>query len=265
MAKKLPAMQWYPGDWRKDPAVQAADVATRGIWFELINIMWDAPERGIIRGSHDQIARLVGCSVDQLKEGLEEIDKLGIGKVVTFGSNKVTVKNRRMVREEKARICNANRQQNYRKRKGNNGSNGPVAPPSSSSLSSSSSTAVKDTPPKGPPDGGDPDDGKPKPKRIKKPTEDQLMKMVKDPLNGVPKFMFSWQDWIRHRKEIGHPLTDSTAGKQLKMLANWEDRAEGYASDVIDHCITQGWQGLFEPNGKKTLVSDGSEFLREDD
>jgi len=46
--KKLPSMQWYPGDWRKDPTVQALDYFDRGVWFELLNILWDSPNRGCL-------------------------------------------------------------------------------------------------------------------------------------------------------------------------------------------------------------------------
>ena len=38
MTKKLPSMQFYPGDWRKDPGVQALDFESRGIWFEILSL-----------------------------------------------------------------------------------------------------------------------------------------------------------------------------------------------------------------------------------
>ena len=31
---KLPAIQFYSGDWHKDQGVQALDLAQRGAWFE---------------------------------------------------------------------------------------------------------------------------------------------------------------------------------------------------------------------------------------
>ena len=30
---KLPAIQFYPGDWHKDQGVQALDLTQRGAWF----------------------------------------------------------------------------------------------------------------------------------------------------------------------------------------------------------------------------------------
>ena len=45
---KLPAIQFYPGDWHKDQGVQALDLAQRGAWFELLLMMHDSDERGVL-------------------------------------------------------------------------------------------------------------------------------------------------------------------------------------------------------------------------
>ncbi|GAB3838676.1 hypothetical protein [Hymenobacter jeollabukensis] len=45
---KLPAMQFYPGDWHKDQGVQALDLMQRGAWFELLLMMHDSDERGVL-------------------------------------------------------------------------------------------------------------------------------------------------------------------------------------------------------------------------
>jgi hypothetical protein len=45
---KLPAIQFYPGDWHKDQGVQALDLAHRGAWFELLLMMHDSDERGVL-------------------------------------------------------------------------------------------------------------------------------------------------------------------------------------------------------------------------
>ena len=43
---KAPAFQFYTGDWRKDAEVQSLDHEHKGIWIDLIVIMWDTAERG---------------------------------------------------------------------------------------------------------------------------------------------------------------------------------------------------------------------------
>ncbi len=45
---KLPAIQFYPGDWHKDQGVQALDLTQRGAWFELLLMMHDSEERGVL-------------------------------------------------------------------------------------------------------------------------------------------------------------------------------------------------------------------------
>lgn len=43
---KLPAFQFYPGDWRKDPGVQSLSFHDRGVWHEMLCLMHESEERG---------------------------------------------------------------------------------------------------------------------------------------------------------------------------------------------------------------------------
>lgn len=45
---KLPALQFYPGDWHKDQGVQALSLEERGAWFEILLMMHDSDERGVL-------------------------------------------------------------------------------------------------------------------------------------------------------------------------------------------------------------------------
>lgn len=47
-AQKLPAIQFYPGDWHKDQGVQSLDLMQRGAWFEMLLMMHDSDERGVL-------------------------------------------------------------------------------------------------------------------------------------------------------------------------------------------------------------------------
>ncbi|MDE1871829.1 MAG: hypothetical protein KGI06_06350, partial [Candidatus Micrarchaeota archaeon] len=76
MGLKLPAFQFYPGDWRKDPAVQALSFEERGIWVELLCLMHESEQRGkLLLGGQpypeDRLARALG------------IDILLMGKVIS--------------------------------------------------------------------------------------------------------------------------------------------------------------------------------------
>jgi len=140
---KNPAFQFYPGDWRRDNQVQMASMETRGVWFEMLCCMWDAPERGELTGTYSQISKLLGCEIEVLQRSLVEIKTLKIGDIsgngfcdmsrdVTKSHNDVTVINRRMVRERKATESARIRKQRQRQ---SAVSHNDVTPPSSSSSS----------------------------------------------------------------------------------------------------------------------------------
>ena len=68
--KKLPSIQWYPGDWRKDPGVQALDYHHRGVWFEVLMLMHESADRGRLELNgqpmpDSAIARLLGLPADE--------------------------------------------------------------------------------------------------------------------------------------------------------------------------------------------------------
>lgn len=64
------------------------------------------------------------------------------------------------------------------------------------------------------------------------------------------EFRAAWDDWLRHRKEIGHPVKATHAATLLKQCAVW---GVSRAVAAITHTITMGWQGLREPdtNGRR--------------
>jgi hypothetical protein len=46
--KDLPAMPFYIGDWKKDPAIQVLSREDKMIWLEMIFLMWESKERGYL-------------------------------------------------------------------------------------------------------------------------------------------------------------------------------------------------------------------------
>lgn len=63
---KRPSLQFYPADWRNNTKLQRATFAERGIWLEILCLMHDADEYGILRWTLKEIARVVGCSLQAL-------------------------------------------------------------------------------------------------------------------------------------------------------------------------------------------------------
>lgn len=144
---KQPSFQFYPGDWRKDPAIQRACMTTRGVWWELVCCMWENDERGSISGTLQQLCRILGATEEELKIALEEIRSLKIGDVQLSEEGVYKISNRRMVREEAERQSGRARQEKFRSKKGENITpisreyNADITPISHDSSSSSSSSS----------------------------------------------------------------------------------------------------------------------------
>ena len=80
---KLPAIQFYPGDWRKDPGVQALSFHDRGVWFEILLLMHESDERGklILNGKpmpKEALGRLLGLDNQNLTNTLTKLLEYGV-------------------------------------------------------------------------------------------------------------------------------------------------------------------------------------------
>ena len=100
-----PSMQFYPADWMTDPAVRLCSVAARGLWIDLLCLMFRSPSRGKLTKANGSkyeardIAKLVGESEANVKQMLDELVDNAACSVDDDG----TVYNRRMVRDTEAR------------------------------------------------------------------------------------------------------------------------------------------------------------------
>lgn len=100
---KKPSMQWYPGDWRKDPGIQSMDYEHRGIWFEILMIMHESGQRGrlVLNGKampDEALACLLGLSIEKTQNSIKKFIDYG---VVSRDSKTNILFNRRMIRDEK--------------------------------------------------------------------------------------------------------------------------------------------------------------------
>ena len=139
-SKKLPAFQFYTGDYMKDHALRACSLAARGLWMDMLCLMHDSSMRGHlvlaegIAMDDQQIARICGATPDEVDALTAELERTG---VVSRGAVGEYV-SRRMVRDEATRqaMSEGGRKggiQSSLKRKGG----------SSSSPSPSTSTSTK--------------------------------------------------------------------------------------------------------------------------
>lgn len=105
MQTKLPSFQFYPGDWRKDPGVQSLTYHNRGVWFEMLCLMHESEERGVLTlngkaMSTEALSCLLGLLKQNLTIALTTIEEHGVcSRRETDGA----IICRRMVRDEKLR------------------------------------------------------------------------------------------------------------------------------------------------------------------
>lgn len=140
---KRPAFQFYPADWRKDPALSACSLAARGLWIELMCIAHEGGTYGVlsINGkpmAPAQIARMVGESPAAVVKLLAELEDAAVFSRDEQGC----IYSRRMVKDEHVRNVRADAGRlggnpNLLKQKVKQTDNR-EPPPSSSSSSSSS-------------------------------------------------------------------------------------------------------------------------------
>lgn len=115
MSKKLPAIQFYTGDYTKDPNLSMCSLPTRGFWMELICAMHELNRCGQVTGTPEQIARLCRCTSVEAIEAINELEQTKAANV----SNRngiYTVINRRMKREFDEREGAKNRMEKMRKK-----------------------------------------------------------------------------------------------------------------------------------------------------
>jgi len=101
---KLPAIQFYPADWRKDPGVQALDYFERGVWFEMLLIMHESKNRGFLEINDKKIekkmlAKMLGITAKKTEKVLKTLEFFDVYSISDYG----VIYCRRMVYDEHIR------------------------------------------------------------------------------------------------------------------------------------------------------------------
>ncbi len=106
MSSKLPAFQFYPADWAKDPNLRRCRKAEKGLWVDLLCLMHECDERGfLVSGgtpwTDDEIAEAVG---GDKAENLQLLAGL-LTKGVARRDERGAIYNARMARDEHKRMA----------------------------------------------------------------------------------------------------------------------------------------------------------------
>jgi|GEM_PF-6945745 len=101
MAAKLPFIQWYPADWIA--ATTMLSPATRGIWFDILNAMWQMDRVEKISGTLAEIARAGRCDTVQMQTAIDELSTFHVADV-TERNGVVTMVCRRFKKANAERV-----------------------------------------------------------------------------------------------------------------------------------------------------------------
>lgn len=102
---KLPSFQFYPADWQKDPGIRALNYHDRGVWFEILLIMFQSEERGVLTLNgkpmpEEALAIALGLDKQNLTTTLTTLLTYG---VAYRRQSDGALYNKRMVNDEKLR------------------------------------------------------------------------------------------------------------------------------------------------------------------
>ena len=131
---KAPAFQFYVRDWLSDPSLRQIEFSSKGIWMDLLCYLWESETRGELTSDKRGFCRMIGCAENEFEQFLSDAEKTLFCDISVTNNVIVTVRNRRMYRDEKQRKNNRERQQKFRE---NTKGNKKITLPSSSSSSTS--------------------------------------------------------------------------------------------------------------------------------
>lgn len=105
MSDKLPALHFYPGDWKKDLGVQSLCFFDRHVWFECMLLMHESEERGVLVLNNkpiveESLARMLGLDNQILTKSLAKIIEMGVCSIREDGA----IYCRRMVKDQDIRL-----------------------------------------------------------------------------------------------------------------------------------------------------------------
>lgn len=106
---KLPSFQFYPGDWLKDANLRRCTHAAKGVWIDILCLMFEADERGVlstngVAWSDEDIACAIGGDTATTISAIQELTFKGVAKRRANGA----LYSKRMVADEnKRKLCSA--------------------------------------------------------------------------------------------------------------------------------------------------------------
>jgi hypothetical protein len=110
-----PWFKFFPGDWMKDPELSKCSAAARGIWMDVLCLMYQSEEPGILRtgGKAWTIKEIAQAVRGNTRDNLVTLYELERNRVMSKGSDG-SYFSRRLVRDEARRRADRVRQRRHR-------------------------------------------------------------------------------------------------------------------------------------------------------
>ena len=241
MSRRLPWVKWSYADWLNEHALLLCPYAARGLWADLLALMYHSPEPGylLIAGAAmtpDQVAKLRGGTADEVTALLGELERAGVFSRDRRG----VIYSRRMVRDLGDREAVRRRVARFRERgASSNATRNAVVTPTVTPLSRGEAEAETeaDTEKKQNKDNGADAPGVEIPASL-----------------DTPEFRKACTQFHNHRKELRKPLRPTGERALLTKLTGWGVQK---AVAALNASVANGWVGVFEPReeihyGKRT-------------
>jgi hypothetical protein len=117
---KLPGFMFYPGDWQKDPSLRRCSKAAKGVWMDILCLLFECPDRGVFVDAggrpwgDDEIAAAIGGDIASNLECITELMAKGVAQRNSRGA----IFSRRIVRDEQERQAARERKRKQRSAQG---------------------------------------------------------------------------------------------------------------------------------------------------
>lgn len=205
---KLPAFQFYPGDWLKDPELRSCSPAARAAWIDFLCYLFLGPTRYSFLQA--QFSAAIRCAAKLLHVRTEVVQELIDKRVCKQSKRRGILFSARLLRDERERRRAKRRQRLSRARHA-------AVTPKSRPSSSSSSTSVK--------------------------SKNYVLTLPPNPPFDTPAFAEAWADWEQSRREARKPLKPTTIRLQFRKL---QEMGHDRAVAALRYSAANGYTGIFE-------------------
>lgn len=186
--------------------------------------------------SNEYLANFMGLSVGRLQNIISDLRKKGFIIDISFDGRKRSIS---VNRDLTKKLSETSRNREY-------GLNENVKNEPGDLYIDNKDERKGEIPPKSP-QGESGEKRKPSPQ--KKRNEEFYLEYFDDTFKHNHEFCIAWGRWLKFRGEIKKKLVPTTVESQAKKLQKYDPTT---AADMLDQSITNGWQGIFELDPKKS-------------